>query len=109
REGVPCETGCYRVMNTATKRERGSPASAGIRLPRRSAAHHLLRGRPAAGPPGREGVPCETGCYRVMNTATKRERGSPAAHHLSAGSGFPFSDSGKQSESGERQNELDLV
>ena len=25
-------------MNTATKRERGSPASAGIRLPRRSAA-----------------------------------------------------------------------
>ena len=45
----------------------------------------------------------------MKNTATKRERRSPAVHQLSAGSGFSLFDSRKQSESRERQNGLDLV
>ena len=45
----------------------------------------------------------------MKNTATKRERRSPAVHQLSAGSGLSLFDSRIQSESRERQNGLDLV
>ena len=66
-------------MNTATERSERSRASARFEMTRRYAAHHLLRGRPAAAAVGRKDLPCQKWHCAVMNTATERSERSRAS------------------------------
>jgi len=56
-------------MNTATERSERSRASARFEMPRRYAAHHLLRGRPAAATVGGKNLPCQKWHCAVMDAA----------------------------------------